>query len=107
MLNLYKCPKVTGSGFTNLSNLKELHCDECYNLEKDNLISLLKCALNLKLLNLRFCNYIHKSVLDAAVEVTKNRKNNVKLEIRFHYCPYGIIYGIDRPPLLLLISYED
>ena len=73
--------KVTGSGLGNFTNLKELCCIECYNLEDEFLIKQLRCSCILELLLIDNCRKITTAVLNIAIEETKKRKNNIVLEM--------------------------
>ena len=79
-LNISGCANITGSGLINLFNLKKLHCMDCNGLEDDGLINFLNYASNLEFLDIRFTN-ITNSVVDQAIDVTKNRINNVLLRM--------------------------
>ena len=72
---------VTGTGLGKLCNLKELYCNGCKNLGEDNLISLLRSASNLELLEVRRCLKVTNSIINVAIEETKNRKNNLVLRV--------------------------
>ena len=74
--------KITGSGLENFTNLRRLICYICENLEDENLICFLKCARNLKFLNLKDCNKITNKVIETAIEETRKRTNNIVLEIQ-------------------------
>ena len=82
VLNISYQRNITASGLGNLPNLRELYCEECENLEDDNLISLLKCARNLKFLDIRDCKKITNRIILTAIEETRKRTNNVVLEIQ-------------------------
>ena len=81
-LNISYHISIAGSEFGNLPNLKELYCVGCENLEDENVISLLKCATNLRMLDIRLCKKISYRVIDTAIEVTRKRRNNIVLEIQ-------------------------
>ena len=72
---------ITGLGIRRLSNLKKLSCFYCKNLEDEGLIKLLKCVTNLEYLDLRKCDKITNAVIDAAIDVTKVRTNNIELRM--------------------------
>ena len=67
-----------------------------------HLIGLLRVASNLKYLGSYECPKITNSVIDAAIEVTKQRTNNIMLEIE------GIKISdeetVKLPPLLHLLN---
>ena len=50
-------------------------------MEEDNLISLLNCATNLEYFNVGNSKKITNSLIDAAIEVTKNRSSNIVLKM--------------------------
>ena len=52
-------------------NLKKLHCSQCYNLRDKNLINLLKCATDLRILDIYDCKKTANSVINTAIQVTK------------------------------------
>ena len=72
---------ITGSCLKNFSNLKLLDCRGCKNLFNNNLMRFLRRAKNLQLLDLEGCNKITNSVIEFAIKITKNRTNNLILEI--------------------------
>ena len=91
---------VTGYGLDKLINLKKLNCCNCPNFESDNLIKLLKCAPNLEYLRCPMKN----SVIDVAIDVTKNRTNNVLLTIYCCGMSTDSIMSIDNIPTLLSLK---
>ena len=93
---------ITGSVLVKFPRLKKLHVFGCDILEDDNIISFLRCAMNLELLDIRYCKKINVSVINAAIDVTKKRTNNLILEIRI--CKYQIDFNEikDQSPLLHL-----
>ena len=97
---------ITGSGLGNFPNLKELHCQYCEKLEDDHLIRLLRSSDKLELLDVRWCEKITNSVINVAIEVTKNRPNNVALEmyIRFKAVKLKEING--KSSLLYLLDHK-
>ena len=108
VLKVSRLVKITGSVLDNFLNLKILHCVNCSNLMNRNLIRFLRCASNLELLDIRKCSKITNSVINAAIEVTKNRINNLLLEI----CVSGELANIDEvegtsPLMYLRIFYFD
>ena len=81
ILNISGLKNVTGLRLCQLLNLKILYCNYCSNLTNDSLISLLKSANNLELLDVRCCDKITNTLVNAAVDITMNRKSNIVLEI--------------------------
>ena len=81
VLDISRQSKITGSGLENFPNLKELYCKGCEDLEDENLISLLKCASSLQILNVRDCKKITNSIIYTAIDETRKRTNNIVLEI--------------------------
>ena len=81
VLNISYLKNVTGSRLGRLSNLKELHCSVCEELQNDGLTSLLRCATNLEHLDIRGCSKITNVTVNVAIEEIKKRKNNVILKI--------------------------
>ena len=57
-----------------MSNLKKLICEYCYSLKDDNIISLLRCAIKLEVLNVFGCISLTNSFTDVAVEIEKIEK---------------------------------
>ena len=102
MLKINNFQNFTGSKLGDFSNLKELHCRYCSNLEDKFLIRTLRCAPKLEFIDVRFCYKITSAVVNFAVEETKKRQNNIVLEM----CIGGtdIRYGdiTDISPLLIL-----
>ena len=94
--------KITGKGLGNFLNLKEMHCMGCVNLEDGCLISLLRCAPKLELINLIYCKKITNAVLDVAIEETKKRTNNLVLEMRIRKTSINVDEIDDQSPLLYL-----
>ena len=82
VLNISGHSNINGSGIENLPNLEELYCSKCEKLAEKNLISLLKCARNLWILDIRDCKKITNRVIETAIEETKKRTNNIVLEIQ-------------------------
>ena len=80
VLKITNFEHVTGSALRNLCKLKELHCENCKNLEDDGLISLLKCANNLESLSIINCPKVTRNVIDVAKKFAKNRTVKVNLE---------------------------
>ena len=70
-LNISSNGNVTGSTLVKFSKLKKLHCSYCNSLESDNLISFMRCAINLEFLNVSDCMKIETSAINAAIEITK------------------------------------
>ena len=79
-LSIKELQEITGSVLVKFFKLKKLHCKYC-NLETDNIISFMRYAKNLELLDIRYCEKLGNSVINAAIEITKKRKNNVTLTI--------------------------
>ena len=102
ILHIFGFQNVIGSGFRHLSNLKELRCYECENIEDDSLISLLKCASNLELLHSYMCRKITNFTINFAIKVTKNRKNNTLLKIKISGSSVNTDKLEEISPLLLL-----
>ena len=105
VLKLYGLNEITGSGLENLASLKELHTPICHRLKDNHLISLLRFASNLQVIDLQNCDEITNSLVNAAIEETKKRKNNLLLEI----CIGGTSIDIEKieetSSLLHLIYY--
>ena len=72
---------ITGAGLVGLTNLKELHIHKCYGLQDSNVINFLICAPNLELLDISGCFKLTNSVVDAAIQVTIARTNNLMLKV--------------------------
>ena len=96
---------ITGSCLVSFSNLKELDCRGCENLSDDNLIRFLRCANNLQLLNLEGCNKITNSVIEFAIEITVNQKNNLILEIDVSQSGVDINKIVGKSSLVYLRDY--
>ena len=92
--------EVTGSEFADLPNLRKLNCTACINVEEEYLVKLLKCASNLELLDIRKCPKITNSVIDVAVEVTKQRTNNISLLVYVGGTKINIDEVVEIPQLL-------
>ena len=84
MLTINFIQTLIGSALGDFSNLRKLYCYGCKKLEDDSVISLLRSANNLELLDIRYCEKISKCAVDVAVEVTKTRTNNIVLEFLIH-----------------------
>ena len=102
ILEIFDIQNITGSGLANLSNLKEFRCYDCENLEDDSLISLLKCASNLELLDVIRCRKITNSTINFAIKVTKSRRNNVVLKIKIIGCSVNIDEIAETSPFLII-----
>ena len=90
----------------NFPNLKELHCQNCYALKDEHLINFLKCADKLELLDVIGCRKITNSSIKTAIEVTKNRTNNLLLEIRIKNTLININEIEEISPLLYLNTFR-
>ena len=97
---------ITGAGLGGLSNLKKLICYYSLNLEDDHLISLLRCADNLELLDIENCEKITNRVIDVAIEVTKKRTNNILLQINIYNTAVDI-YEIKEHSTLLYLRKDE
>ena len=83
-LDISVIDNITGSALVKFPILKKLHCFRCKNLEDDNLIKFLKRAIDLEFLDIRCCKKLTTSAINAAIEITKKRTNNVVLEIEIN-----------------------
>ena len=101
-LNVSNNDYFRGTGLSLLSNLKKLICHHCEELEDGELISFLRCADKLELLDIEFCKEITNSVIHVAIEVTKNRTNNILLQINVFGTSIKLDEIKERSPLLLL-----
>ena len=97
--------EITDEGLVGLSNLKELYCRGCRNLEDHGVINLLKCTSDLQVLDVRKCSRITNSVVDVAIQVTKLRTNNVLLDLHVNGTSINIDKIKENSPLLHL-EYE-
>ena len=100
---------ITGSGLCKLPNLKKLICYYCISLIDDSLISFLKCATDLEYLNLGRCPEITNAVIEAAIQVTKLRTNNIVMRVGIQDTSVNIDTIENTPPLLVLdedMSYD-
>ena len=95
---------ITGSGLGNFPNLKEFHCKSCDNLEDEHLIRLLRCSDKLEYLDITGCDKITNSVVNVAIEVTKNRKNNIAMEM-FTFGTATNLDEVDGGSTLLYLFY--
>ena len=82
VLNISRHVRITGLGLRKFTNLKELYCEGCENLQDIHLASLLRCAANLRILNIRGCKKITNEIIDLAIELTRKRINNILLKIQ-------------------------
>ena len=80
-MDMNSCCNITGSGIASLSNIKELKCANCDNLEDEHIIALLHNAPFLEILDLGSCQKLTFSIIEEAIEATSNRKNNVILKM--------------------------
>ena len=94
--------KFTGSELENLTNLRKLYCPGSLNLKEINIINLVKRAPNLELLDIAGCKKITNSLIDVAIEVTKNRTNNILLQINIYGTSIDINKIREHSPLLYL-----
>ena len=101
-LNIGYNNRITGSVLVKLPNLKKLHCYYCNDLEDDSLISFLRCAANLELLDICDRKKIRTSVINVAIEITKKRTNDLILEIRIKENQIDFKKIIDKSSLLHL-----
>lgn len=73
--------KVTDESVASLINLKVLKCRGCDRISDPGIITLIKNANNLEELDLSRTTSITNNTIDAAIELTKSRKNNTVLKI--------------------------
>ena len=104
VLNISELDELDGWGLGGLSNLRKLYCAFCGDLKDDGLMSLLRCADKLELLDIRCCYKLTNSLIDVAVEVTKNRTNNVILEIHTNFMKINLDKIKGNSPFLRLIN---
>ena len=102
VLHISEQSEITGSGLENFPNLRELYCTRCEKIEDENVISLLKCATNLQMLDLRLCKKITNRIVDTAIEVTRKRTNNILLEISTAGTKIKVVEIKEKLPLLIL-----
>ena len=102
-LDVSFCENITGKGLGGLSNLRAFYCLQCQNLEDTGLINLLKCANNIQFFDCRNCPKITQSLVNVAIDVTKNRTNNVLLNLHVSGCRKINVEKIDKmSPFLYL-----
>ena len=96
---------IAGSKLFKFSNLKKLCCASSYKINDFNLIRFLKSADNLELLDIRGCEQISSSTINAAIEITKKRTNNLILEINLNFNRINFNEVKEKSPLLHLDEY--
>ena len=103
-LDISDINSVNGSVLVKFPNLKKLYCKDCNNLRDDNLIEFLKCASNLELLDIinSYEKIMRTFVINAAIKITKVRRNNVKLEVRINENQLNFKNIKEKSPLLHL-----
>ena len=94
--------KITGSGLSVLTKLKELNCIGCKNLENNGVIGLLRSVPNLEKFDISGCIKITNSVVDVAIQVTKVRTNNVVLKLCIRDTAVDIVKIEEKSSLLHL-----
>ena len=104
-LQILKIVYITAAGLADMSNLKDLDGRGCINLEDDGRINLLKCAANLEILDFTDCKKITISVVNVAIEMTKNRTNNILIEISVGRTKINVNKIKKKSPLLNLSTY--
>ena len=72
---------MTGEHLRRIESLKFLDCRHCDILESDNICELIEMSPHLQILDLEGCYLISNKVLEVASKVTKQRDNNVILQI--------------------------
>ena len=90
-----------------LSSLKKLHCRNCINLRDKNLISLLKYANDLNILDIYNCEKITNYLVNYAIKVTKIRLNKVMLNIGIVSTKINIYEIEEISPLLRLLNTDN
>ena len=103
VLKIQSCIYITGSEIGCFPNLKELCCRNCFDLEDDCLIRLLRCASKLELLDIVGCKKVTNSVLNVAIEETKKRTNKIVLKIMHEHDHINFDEIVDTSPLLHLV----
>ena len=101
-LDITKFGNITGSSLVKLHNSKKLFCNYCDNLKDNNLIKLMRRANNLEGLNIYACESITIILINAAIEITKNRSNNVMLDIQIRENQIDYKKIKEKSPLLHL-----
>ena len=66
-------------------------------------IDLLKCASNLRVLDIRDCKKITNRIIETVIEETRNRKNNIVLVVRIEGTNIISDEVIENSPFLRLI----
>ena len=107
ILKIQNIDEITGSGLGGFYNLRKLNCSFCFSLKDDGLMSLLRCTNNLELLDIQCCFNITNSLIDFAIAVTKNRKNNVVLIIYMRDTSINFGKIEENSPLLYLSMYQN
>ena len=104
-LNIAYNKNLTGSGLENLVNIRKLYCWNCINIKDEYMIKLLKCAGKIARLDVSGCKLITNNFINVAIEVTKNRSNNILLEISVKGTNVDIDEIKENSPLLHIYRF--
>lgn len=97
--------QVTDTVLGDLHNLKTLECHGCNNIKDGGITTLIEMAPNLLSLDLSGCS-ITNSTLEAAIIVTKQRKNNKILKIIVGGNKTNVTNLSEVSPLLQIINVD-
>lgn len=80
-LSLEYLHNITDSALTYVPNLKKLFCKGCRHMKDDGICTLIKTCNLIEVLDLSFCSQITNTLVECAVNATKNRTNNIVLSL--------------------------
>lgn len=80
-LNISFLGQITDQTLRYMPNLKKLICMQCNNIKDDGLCTLVESCESIEMMDLSFCFQITNSFVDAAINATKNRTNNIILNL--------------------------
>ncbi|KAJ8672652.1 hypothetical protein QAD02_003911 [Eretmocerus hayati] len=73
--------KITDTVLVDMPNLRTMHCRGCPNLKNEGLCNLIEESHQIELLDLSGCNEVSNELIEAAINATTNRTNNVVLRM--------------------------
>jgi hypothetical protein len=72
---------ITDEGFSEMANLRTMHCRNCRGLMNKGLCKLINASEKIELLDLSGCKYIDNELVEVAIKATKKRSNNTILKM--------------------------